>query len=95
MFPRPRRGTPGCRSVEVLSIKDSATKAEVTGNYEISYKFGKLTVTSATGTSTNSTVGTGDSNNIWIWVLLMVAAAGAAVAVVIFVRKSKKNGNEQ
>lgn len=83
-------------SVEVLSIKDSATKAEVTGNYEISYKFGKLTVTSATGTNSNSnTVGTGDSNNIWIWVLLMVAAAGAAVAVVIFVRKSKKNGNEQ
>ena len=83
-------------SVEVLSIKDSATKAEVTGNYEISYKFGKLTVTSATGTNSNSNiVNSGDSNNIWIWVLLMVAAAGAAVAVVIFVRKSKKNGNEQ
>lgn len=83
-------------SVEVLSIKDSVTKAEVTGNYEISYKFGKLTVTSATGTNSNSnTVNSGDSNNIWIWVLLMVAAAGAAVAVVIFVRKSKKNGNEQ
>lgn len=83
-------------SVEVLSIKDSVTKAEVTGNYEISYKFDKLTVTSATGTNSNSnTVNSGDSNNIWIWVLLMVAAAGAAVAVVIFVRKSKKNGNEQ
>ena len=83
-------------SVEVLSIKDSATKAEVTGNYEISYKFGKLTVTSATGTNSNSnTVGTGDSNNIWIWVVLMVVAAAAVVAVVIIViRKNKKNGDD-
>ena len=83
-------------SVEVLSIKDSATKAEVTGNYEITYKFGKLTVTSATGTNSNSnTVGTGDSNNIWIWVVLMVVAAAAVVAVVIIViRKNKKNGDD-
>lgn len=83
-------------SVQILSIKDSATKAEVTGNYEITYKFGKLTVTSATGTNSNSnTVGTGDSNNIWIWVVLMVVAAAAVVAVVIIViRKNKKNGDD-
>ena len=85
-------------SVEVRSIKDKETKADVTANYEITYKFGKLTVTSATGTTSNNTkptVNTGDTNNIWIWVLLMVAAAGAAVAVVIFVRKSRKNGDDQ
>lgn len=85
-------------SVEVRSIKDKETKADVTANYEITYKFGKLTVTSATGTTSNNTkptVNTGDTNNIWIWVLLMVAAAGAAVAVVIFVRKSRKNGDGQ
>ena len=81
-------------SVQILSIKDSATKAEVTGNYEITYKFGKLTVTSATGTNSNSnTVGTGDSNNIWIWVVLMVVAAAAVVAVVIIVIR-KKNGDD-
>lgn len=85
-------------SVQILSIKDKETKADVTANYEITYKFGKLTVTSATGNTsdnTKPTVNTGDSNNIWIWVLLMVAAAGAAVAVFIFVRKSKKNGDDQ
>ena len=90
-------------SVQILSIKDKETKADVTANYEITYKFGKLTVTSSTGVSgsgsnsgSNSkpTVNTGDTNNIWIWILLMVAAAGAAVAVVIFVRKSKKNGDD-
>lgn len=85
-------------SVQILSIKDSETKADVTANYEISYKFGKLTVTSATGTSSDSTkptVNTGDSNNIWIWVVLMAVAAVAVVAVVIIViRKNKKNGGE-
>ena len=86
-------------SVQILSIKDKETKADVTANYEITYKFGKLTVTSATGTNsgsnTSGTVQSGDSNNIWIWVILMVVAAGAAVAVILIVRKNKKNGDEQ
>ena len=84
-------------SVQILSIKDKETKADVTANYEITYKFGKLTVTSATGTNsgsnTSGSVQSGDTNNIWIWIILMVVAAGAAVAVVIIVRK--KNGNDQ
>ena len=91
-------------SVQILSIKDKETKADVTANYEITYKFGKLTVTSATGTNSGSSSGSnpsgavqsGDSNNIWIWVVLMVVAAGAAAAaVIIIVRKNKKNGNNQ
>ncbi|MCI7741790.1 MAG: hypothetical protein MSO56_05720 [Clostridiales bacterium] len=86
-------------SVKVLSIYDKETNADVTKNYEITYKFGKLTVTSATGTGTgNNTSGavqSGDNNNIWIWVILMVVAAGAAVAVILIVRKNKKNGDEQ
>ena len=85
-------------SVQILSIKDKETKADVTANYEITYKFGKLTVTSATGNSTDNTkptVQTGDTNNIWIWIVLMVvAAAAAAVAIVIIVRKNKKNGGD-
>lgn len=91
-------------SVQILSIKDKETKADVTANYEITYKFGKLTVTSATGTNSGSSSGSntsgavqsGDSNNIWIWVVLMVVAAGAAAAaIIIFVRKNKKTGNDQ
>ena len=86
-------------SVKVLSIYDKETEADVTANYEITYKFGKLTVTSATGTNsgsnTSGSVQSGDTNNIWIWIILMVVAAGAAVAVVIIVRKNKKNGNDQ
>ena len=91
-------------SVQILSIKDKETKADVTANYEITYKFGKLTVTSATGTNSGSSSGSnpsgsvqsGDNNNIWIWVVLMVAAAGAAAAaIIIFVRKNKKTGNDQ
>ena len=85
-------------SVKVLSIYDKETNADVTKNYEITYKFGKLTVTSATGNSTDNTkptVQTGDTNNIWIWIVLMVvAAAAAAVAIVIIVRKNKKNGGD-
>lgn len=87
-------------SVQILSIKDKETKADVTANYEITYKFGKLTVTSATGTNSGSNSGSntsgavqsGDSNNIWVWIVLMVVAAGAAAAaVIIIVRKNKKN----
>ena len=85
-------------SVKVLSIYDKETNADVTKNYEITYKFGKLTVTSATGNSTDNTkptVQTGDTNNIWIWIVLMVVAAtAAAVAIVIIVRKNKKNGGD-
>lgn len=88
-------------SVKVLSIYDKDTSADVTKNYSITYKFGKLTVTSANGSTTNNnnttdgTPKTGDTNNIWIWIALMVVAVAAAVVVVLYVRKNKKKGEDQ
>lgn len=83
-------------SVKVLSIYDKETNADVTKNYEITYKFGTLTVTSGKGTSTDSTkptVDTGDTNNIWLWVGLMVVAAAVVVVIVVVIRKKNKGGD--
>lgn len=84
-------------SVKVLSIYDKETEADVTANYEITYKFGKLTVTSATGTNsgsnTSGSVQSGDNNNIWLWVGLMVVAAAVVVVIVVVIRKKNKGGD--
>ena len=84
-------------SVKVLSIYDKETEADVTANYEITCKFGKLTVTSATGTNsgsnTSGSVQSGDNNNIWLWVGLMVVAAAVVVVIVVVIRKRNKGGD--
>ena len=87
-------------SVEILSIIDMESKESVYDNYAITYKPGKLTVTSANGstgnnsTDKNAPVETGDTSNIWLWIGLMVAAAAVVVIVVIIIRKNKKDGED-
>lgn len=83
-------------SVKVLSIYDKETNEDVTKNYEITYKFGKLTVTSGTGssgTTSDGTPQTGDTNNIWLWIGLMVVAAAVVVVIIVVIRKKNKGGD--
>ena len=84
-------------SVKVLSIYDKETNADVTKNYKITYKFGKLTVTSGTGTTNSGTTNnrnpqTGDTNNIWLWIGLMVVAAAVVVVIIVVIRRKNKGG---
>ena len=70
-------------------IVDS-NKNDVTGNYDITYVDGTLTVKAA-----NAKPKTGDDANMGLWIGLMaVSAVVIAGGVVFFVKRSKKN-NEQ
>ena len=68
---------------------------DVTKNYDITYKFGKIKITDSKGTVPTTGVATGDANNIWIWVGVMAAAVILVVVLLFVMRKNKKNGSAQ
>ena len=73
--------------------KEGATATDVTKNYDITYKFGKIKITDSSGkVPAGTTPVTGDSNNIWIWIGIMAAAVVIAVVLLIVLRKGKKGG---
>lgn len=91
-------------TISDLKITDTATKTDVTKNYEVTYKYGKLTVTDANGNSssgsgssatntgkTSNAPSTGDESNAGLWIGLMVAAL-VLIGVIVFLilRTSKK-----
>ena len=69
----------------------SEAGTDVTANYEITYKFGKIKITDSKGNVPNSGVKTGDANNLWIWVGVMAAAVVLIVVLLFVMRKNKKN----
>ena len=69
----------------------SGTGVDVTSNYEITYKFGKIKITDSSGKiPAGTTPVTGDANNIWIWVGLMAAAVVIVVVLLVVTRKGRK-----
>lgn len=69
----------------------SETGTDVSDNYEITYKFGKIKITDSKGNvPANSAPATGDANNIWLWVCLMAAAVILVVVILLAARKSRK-----
>ena len=72
----------------------SSAGTDVTKNYDITYKYGKIKITDSKGNvpKTNAPA-TGDQNNIWLWAGLMAAAVVLVVVILVFVRKGRK-GND-
>jgi|GEM_PF-5763010 len=79
------------------TIINKATNKDVTANYDITYKFGKLTVTDSSGKYTPSgTPKMGDEANMTLWiVLLSVAVVTAAVVVIVYLRNRKNRGKSE
>ena len=71
----------------------SEAGTDVTSNYEITYKYGKIKITDSKGNVPKSSYATGDNNNIWLWVGLMAAAVILVVVILVFTRKGKKRGD--
>lgn len=68
-----------------------ANKNDVTGNYDITYVDGTLTVKAA-----NAKPKTGDDANMGLWIGLMAASAVIIVAAVLyFIKRGKKNNEQQ
>ena len=71
----------------------SETGTDVTANYEITYKYGKIKITDSKGNVPKNSYATGDENNIWLWIGLMAATVVLVVVILVFTRKGKKRND--
>ena len=77
-----------------MTIVNKTSGANVTANYDITYKFGTLTVTDSAGKTSSGSSGTpqmGDEANLTLWIVLLAVAVVTTVVVVIVYLRSKKN----